>query len=348
MRFNKDIDKSLKQLDEDITWHPQRQEHIRQRLITDMEKDKKMTFTRWKKHLIPVCSVLLLFTVVTTIILSELKSFDSATDDGQIRTNTNGDGQTETVLNDNQDEEKDKHDTNDNEGPSNSVIQSDENTTNETQPDRLLTQTEIMEATKGEIRNHSQLSLKLPTVIPLDDDMRLTAVTRGTDNHYEVTFYEHDEPIPINNALLLGDDNPAEVVAHIHVQKYDTVDAANAIIAHESFDEESGEPVTLSARMTGYQNAGTGSVWTNWNIGRWALSTQAHTDENEKGVELAKETIIFLEEYMLPIPKQHGHIQLDATGNDNRIMWQKQNIVYTIDQVNDPRTALEIAVNFEE
>lgn len=347
MRSNKDIDQSLKQLDEDIMWHPQRQEHIRQRLITDMEKDKQMTFTRWKKHLIPVCSVLLLFTVVTTIVLSELKGFDSATNDDQIHVNASGDGQNETVINDNHDEETPKNDTDENADPSNSVIQSDDNDT-KSQPDRLLTQTEIMEATKGEIRNHSQLSLKLPTAIPLDDDMRLTAVTRGTDNHYEVTFYENDEPIPINNALLLGDDNPAEVVAHIHVQQYDTVDAANAIIAHETFDEASGQPVTLSAGMTGYQNAGTGSVWTNWNIGRWALSTQAQTNESEKGVELAKETITYLEKYMLPIPKQHGHIQLDATGNDNRIVWQKQNIVYTIDQVDDPRTALEIAVNFEE
>lgn len=208
-----------------------------------------------------------------------------------------------------------------------------------------LTQSEVIQATKEQI--NTDLSLRLPSELPLDKDQHLTAVTKSEANSYQVTFYQSDQPIPINNEKLVDDKNAADIVAQVHVEKYDTKKEADEAISFEEFSDQGGEEIELGYDLTGYQDAGAGSTWTSWNEGRWAFAAHAQTDDAENGTDLAKEAVEYLEENALPIPKQHGFAHLDVEQQDNRILWEEETTVYTIDQVKEPMDGLKIAVNFE-
>ena len=211
--------------------------------------------------------------------------------------------------------------------------------------EKPLTQEEVIKAVKQQI--DTDLSLKLPDKLPLKKGEHLTAVTEGDENSYRVVFYESDEPIPINNEELINNEDKADPIATIHVQKYDSQKQADEEVSFEQFDENGGQEVDLGHGITGYRDAGAGSVYTGWNEGRWALAVHAQTSEGNKGTDLAKDAVAYLEENTLPIPQPHGYAHLDVDERDNRILWEKDTTVYTIDQVEDSMDALEIAVNFK-
>lgn len=368
MKNDKKLDQSLKKLDEDIVWSKDRQQHIRNKLITGMRQEKN-TRISWGKKVLPMFSVVFVIAIFTIIALSEFHTNDDIASHDNNQQTSGGKGNEEPHItpngNDDQDieendpviDEQNSSETNTNDTEktnlddrltseqNNNIEKEQADTPENNTQDRLLTQAEIMAAIKGQMT--SDLSFKLPKEITLPEGKHLTAVTSSDASSYQVIYYQHDEPIPINNKLLFSDDNPAEVVARIHVKKYETQKEADDAVAYEKFDENMGESIKLSEGLTGYQDAGAGSVWISWNVGRWALTTQAHADDNERGVALAKEVIAYLDEYLLPAPRQNGYAHLDAAHEDNRIIWEKETTVYTIDQVSDPLKALEIAVNFE-
>jgi hypothetical protein len=214
----------------------------------------------------------------------------------------------------------------------------------EPEAEKSMTQAEVMKAIKQQI--NTDLPLELPDKLPLEKGKHLTAVTKSDVNSYEVVFYESDEPIPINNEKLKSDDNAAAAIATIHVQKYDSQKQADEQISFDKYDENGGQEIDLGHGITGYQDAGAGSAYTGWNEGRWALATHMQTSEGDQGTDLAKDAVAYLEENTLPIPKPHGYAHLDVDKKDNRILWEKDTTVYTIDQVKDPMNALKIAVNF--
>ncbi|GIN57866.1 lipoprotein [Lederbergia ruris] len=214
----------------------------------------------------------------------------------------------------------------------------------EEQDDKDLTQKEIIEGIKGQI--DTELTIVLPDHIPLEEGEHLTAATTSENDHYTVTFFASQTPIPINNEQL-NDDEASRQIARLTVQQYNTQEQADEEIAFEDFSKNGGNEVDLGYGITGYQDAGAGSLWTGWNEGRWALATHTQTDQAESGEMLARETVTFLEDHSLPIPEKHGFVHLDATGDDQRIIWQKGKIVYQIDQIADPIVGLEIATLFK-
>lgn len=358
MKFDHDLDHSLKNLDKDIIWKKKRQQHIRDKLIDDMSQNKITRISRKSNRILPVFSVAIVIAIAAIIILSEVNPTNIALHDNtdQQTSGSKNNEPTEVInnndneqnLNDSDNQEMEKPDNDDPITPPEKETIHDEpadanGTSEDNSQERLLTQTEIMEAIKGQMT--SDLPLKLPTEIALPEGKRLTAVTSADANSYEVIFYQHDEPIPINNKLLLSEENPAEVVARINVKKYNTQKEADEAVAYEEFDDSMGKSVKLSEGLTGYQNTEDGLLSTGWNVGRWALT--AHASSEDRSVSLAKEAIAYLDEYMLPAPRQHGSAHIDAEQRTSRIVWEKETIVYTIDQINDPLKALEIAVNFE-
>lgn len=220
-----------------------------------------------------------------------------------------------------------------------------EQVASEQEKEKTMTQAEVIKAVKQQI--DTDLSLKLPDKLPLEKGKHLTAVTENDKNSYRIVFYESDEPIPINNEKLKSDDDAVDAIATIRAQKYDSQEEADEEIAFEEFAENGAQEVDLGHGITGYQDAGAGSAYTGWNEGRWALATHAQTSEGDKGTDLAKDAVAYLEENTLPIPKPHGYAHLDVDEKDNRILWEKDTTVYTIDQVKDPMDALEIATNFK-
>lgn len=360
MKYDHDLDQSLKDLDKDIIWSKDRQQHVRNKLIDDMRQNKatRVSRTRGKRRkILPAFSVIFVIAIVTVIFLSGIETKNIALNstihqrisgskiDRPTPNNINNDNEPNINEHDNED-----NDTNEPVLPSENedIVDetSDPNDTSESNSEEhLLTQAEIMEAIKGQMT--SDLSLKLPTEIKLPEGKHLTAITSSTVNSYEVIFYQHDEPIPINNKLLFSEDNPAEIVARIDVKKYDTQEEADHAVAYEAFDESMGKSIKLSEGLTGYQDTDGESVWTNWNVGRWALTILASSENSDRGVSLAKEVVAYLDEYMLPAPRKNGYARLNANHETNKIIWEKETIVYTIDQINDPLQALEITVNFE-
>lgn len=57
------------------------------------------------------------------------------------------------------------------------------------------------------------------------------------------------------------------------MKKYPNLEKSNQAISFQDFANNGGSKIDLGYKITGYQDAGTGHYWTNWNEGRWALST---------------------------------------------------------------------------
>jgi len=370
------LDKKLSKLNDEINWDEKRQQHVKKRLIRQMEYGKNTPSSWMKQRFIPAFSLLLLASIVTMIVLSELPGQDAANHGNDI-SHHNGDENAQ-IATDNHDDDSDKNrqvdeenneendddertepieennstDTDENVATDNETIdkESNENEANDTEQnnrseDRILTEQEVLAAIHDQIM--TDLDVILPGSLPLGDDQHLTATTDSDPNRYQVVFYQYDEPIPLNNQLLFSDDNPAEVIARLTVQQYDTQEEADDMVGYEAFDGQSGEEIKLGYELKGYQDAGAGTVWTHFNMGRWAFSTQATTEHPDRSESLAKEAIDYLQQHMLPIPKQNGYAHLDAENRDNRIVWEKGTTVYTIDQVNDPINALGVAIDYQ-
>ncbi|MEK3979174.1 hypothetical protein MKY37_08755 [Psychrobacillus sp. FSL K6-2836] len=210
---------------------------------------------------------------------------------------------------------------------------------NQTKP--AMTQAEVIEAVKTDLK--TDLTKLLPSELPLENGKHLTATTKSDESYYEVVFYESVNPVAINHESLEN----GQIIARINAQKYESVQEASEQVAFENFSELGGQTIDLGYNITGYQDAGAGSMWTSWNEGRWAIGAHTHTSEGESGEKLAKEATEFLESHTLPIPKPNGFAHIDVYQLDNRITWQKENIVYMIDEVKDPMIALEIATSIE-
>lgn len=373
MKYNNKMDEKLKNLNRDITWDSHRQQLLRQRLINKMNEKRTNPVSWFKQRFLPAISVLMFAAIVMTLVLSEFTGQDNALNKNNA-SNENGDTQSYITNNEDKDdsadnpnasadqddsvslenEEKedsqDKRNTEteagtlDEEKEPESSSQNGAENSEETQ-ERFLTQKEIMDAVKGQMKTN--LEIQLPTEIPLKDSYRLTATTSANATNAEIIFYQHTEPIPINNKLLFSDDNPAIVVGRVTINEYNTREEADRAISYEVFSEQGGENINLGYGMTGYQDGAAGSLHTSWNVGRWALSIKSSTEHSDKNVSLAKEVVRFLTEEALPIPQANGYAHLDADNNENRIMWQKDKTVYTIDKTNDVMIALKMAVNFE-
>lgn len=211
-------------------------------------------------------------------------------------------------------------------------------------PDQTLSQAEVMDAIKTQLKTN--ISKVLPNKLPLSEGKHLTATTKSDANHYEIVFYESVQPIPINHNTL-GKDQSAKAIMRLQVKKYNSLKEANEQIGFQDYSKSGASTVELGHGVKGYQDAGAGSQWTSWNEGRWALVSRAKTTEGDKGRKLAENAVNYLESHTLPIPKPHGMVHIDVDQSDNRIMWQKETITYTIDQVKDPMVALEIATSFQ-
>lgn len=179
---------------------------------------------------------------------------------------------------------------------------------------------------------NTDLIVKLPTNLLLENNEHLTAETQSDNNNYKVAFYKDDKKTKI---------------AVLDVEKKSSAYDAKEQVAFEEYKQIGGEEVDLGYDIIGYQDAGAGSVFTSWNEGRWALSTRTLTEKSEDGVELSKEAVKFLEKNTLPIPNEYGSIKLDIEGDGNLALWQEGNVLYSLSEVDDPMDLLKILVSFK-
>lgn len=211
--------------------------------------------------------------------------------------------------------------------------------------DQALTQAEVLQEIRSELK--TELEKVLPAKVPLKKGEHLTARTDSTPEQYEVTFYSAGRPIPVNNAALTPDNKDLKKIAVLKVKKYRSLEEADKAIAFENYSEAGGQKADLGHAIIGYQDAGAGSHWISWNEGRWDLAARTTTSHPEKGLDLARQTVGFLEEHTLPIPKEHGLVRLDAAGNSHFAKWAKGEVVYEMNEVSSSMTLLELAVSFK-
>lgn len=208
-----------------------------------------------------------------------------------------------------------------------------------------LTQAEALKTIKEQLG--TELAIILPANLPLTEGAFLTATTKSEEQQAEVLFLESKEYLPVND-VKLKNATAATAIAKLTVKLYDSIDEASEQIAYEEFSKNGGQQVPLGFNMTGYQDAGAGSLWTGWNEGRWALAIHTRTDNPEAGVELAKQAVQYLESHTLPIPHEHGMVHLDVYKTGNLIVWQDGKLVYTLDSIKEPMKALAIAAAFKQ
>lgn len=212
---------------------------------------------------------------------------------------------------------------------------------NNDKSDTVQAQTEALQQIKEQI--HFDVPLKMPSTLPIGEGSFLTATTRTQGDQVEVIFYESKENMPINDIRL---KKSGTVIGRLLVKKYKSAEGASTQIAFDNFNQNGGQEVDLGYNIKGYQDAGAGSLWTGWNEGRWAIATHTRTDNPDAGVKLAKQAVAYLENHMLPIPRQYGMAQLDVYQSGNLIVWQDEKLVYTLDSIKDPLNALAIATAF--
>jgi len=167
--------------------------------------------------------------------------------------------------------------------------------------------------------------IDMPTDFPVSEGSFLTAITKTDNDVITFNFYETSEKLAINDKAIEQDGT---YIGQVTITKYDSKELAGEEIDQTVFD--SGQAVDLGYGITGYQDAGAGSLFTSWNEGRWAMIARSLTEKAEESLALAKETVEFLETNMLPVPKDYGYLHVDAEQTGTMAKWQKEEYLFAM------------------
>lgn len=187
--------------------------------------------------------------------------------------------------------------------------------------------------------------VKLPEEVPVSADKQVSATVESDANYYEVTYFETEETLAINENELVDEGAVLRIIG----RAYDTSEEANQQVGYEEIQEGMPE-VDLGYGITGYQDAGAGSVFTTWHEGRWSFTMRAANDELRRGEgeELAIEIVNKLEGQTLPIPHENGAGILSSGKNDdvetNRLAWQDGDVLYEV-YMNDALQLIDLVTN---
>ncbi len=194
-------------------------------------------------------------------------------------------------------------------------------------------QAESVKEIRKEIKEKitSDFKVKLPSEIDTKDENHLSATVDSDALYYEVAYYETDEQMAINDALLTQET----LFMIVKGTAYDSTAEANEQVGYQPIQEGMPE-VDLGNGITGYQDAGAGSSFITWHEGRWSFTMRSRNEEKgiAAGEKLAKDIVEKLEEKTLPPPHENGAGILSSADNDdvetNRLAWQEENIVYEV------------------
>ncbi|WP_436374665.1 hypothetical protein [Cytobacillus sp. BC1816] len=230
---------------------------------------------------------------------------------------------------------------------SNQETENTETENPETAQKQALTSEEVIAETEKQLS--TDVPIKLPDTLNLNEGYHLTAKTVSDQDSYQIIFFQTEDVIPINNAKLdqLSD---ASILAVLSGQNYDSNEAALEQISYQNFEEIGGKPVDLGYSITGYQDAGAGSVYLSWNEGRWAFSLRARTEDPDNLLTDSKKIVEFLESSTLPAPKMYGTGKFDTMSEHSRdqiLVWQEDRTVYKIEKAEGALRTLEIAASIK-
>lgn len=171
----------------------------------------------------------------------------------------------------------------------------------------------------------SNWAVKVPNDFPVTKGRYLTAITKAKNNVITFNFYETSTKLAINNKNIKQN---GKYVGQLTITKYASKKLASAEIDQTVFNQ--GKAVKLGHGITGFQDAGAGSLFTSWNEGRWAIIARSLTEKPKESLTTARETVEFLDTHMLPIPKEYGYLHVDAEQSGTMAKWQKENYLYAM------------------
>ena len=131
----------------------------------------------------------------------------------------------------------------------------------------------------------TDFEVELPTGVRVSTGKYLSATATSDSKKYEVSFYETDEPLELNDEKLEG----KTPIAILKGTVYATVEAANEQIGYQAIQDNIPE-VDLGYDITGYEDAGAGSSFIAWHEGRWSMIVRGLNDDtgNEARLNLSK------------------------------------------------------------
>lgn len=195
----------------------------------------------------------------------------------------------------------------------------------------------------------TKVPLMLPTNIPTEKNRYLTATTVSHAANYKVNFYETAQAVKINSSSA----SRGTLIASLEGTKYqDAAGAKGSITDYARINAaDYDEFADLGHNIKAARQAGAGHQQLLWNEGRWYIGLDFPTDpayqnkDYPDSTQLAKNIVAYLDQNMLPAPREIGVIKISNwnTSEDTTVQWQDGQTVYRISG-RGPMTALKIAV----
>ncbi|MET3574433.1 hypothetical protein ACFFIY_13195 [Bhargavaea ullalensis] len=203
----------------------------------------------------------------------------------------------------------------------------------------------LLSEIREKVETASDMEPVLPDV-PAAEGKYLGAEVNADADQYKVTYYETDKPYGLNAEELDGLSPAAVSEARI----YESPGSAKAEAGYEQEPEGKGN-VNLGYGITGFEDAGAGSVFLTWHEGRWSFSMRNQNIDNPGGGDemaaLAKKIVAKLEDRMLPPPEEVGAGKFDMSSDTYKLTWQRGAVLYSVSS-GDPLGLIDQVADLSE
>lgn len=191
---------------------------------------------------------------------------------------------------------------------------------------------------------------KLPTKFPITDTEYVGAkMNKNESDEYSISFYQTQEPVPINDESLATNDNR---IATFKAETFDDPAKQKELFPEVSLDSIPDDmKVELGHQIIGMKEGAAGSSYLLWKEGRWVLQIKSISADELDTINIARKMVDYLEENALPVPKNNGRIEVSYPQNAEEVevtaRWEEENIVYTLETEEVPINALMMTVSTE-
>lgn len=180
-------------------------------------------------------------------------------------------------------------------------------------------------------------NIKLPTDFPVDEEVK-AKIEKNTSSVYTIDYQTES----------------SQDVARLTGTLYESPDDANNDL--QEFREgknvpKSGNETDLGYGITGYGEGAAGHTYFSWEEGNWTFSISYLTADEMDNPAIAKKMVDYLEDHLLPPPKDTGIVYVDYPKDGNSvdvdIRWQENKMVYQIETNEVPLDALKMATSMK-
>lgn len=228
----------------------------------------------------------------------------------------------------------------------------EENSTEEDNSQSGSTQTtdDVIGSVKEQLKMENAI---LPASFPLKEGTHLSAsIEEDKTDSYQVTFYQTNEVVPVNDPSLTPDgDAPVVAVFKAHIKT--AADNDQELFPPMSVDDEipAEMAIDLGHDIKGMGEGAAGHKYLSWKEGNWILQISSVSEDQMDDQAVARQMVDYLESHYLPAPHDDGRIKVHYRqgGNEveNDIYWEDGERIYELQTKKVPLEALEMAVSIK-